>query len=404
MSDNDTESGRLTQDVTHRAVASPVVTPPGVHRWWAVPAAVSSIVVTTAVLAMSVLPATLRAENPDNVEAPFARVPAGADPVGDRLGFDAVPRFDADGEFLFVTIREPEINLLDWWIGEKQPEIQFLSRVDKFGEQTPEQERQINVQSMRTAKETAEFVALSYLGFPAEMVPGDVVIGSILCLRASADGTVCEEFAPSDAVLDPGDQLIEVDGTEVVTIEDLGPILEQRAPGDVITVRFERPGEGEREGEVELIGGDDGRTLIGFAPFDTATADLPFEIAIDSGAIGGPSAGLAFTLSLIDALTEGELTGGRRVAVTGTIRLDGSVGAIGGLIEKTSAVRQGSATIFLIPTEQGEEQIAAARAIAGDDVEIVPVATLQEAIDALADRGGNGRELGQPGLDFEPAG
>jgi PDZ domain-containing protein len=173
----------------------------------------------------------------------------------------------------------------------------------------------------------------------------------------------------------------------------------------VIEVEFERPGDGTRTGEIELIaaGGDDDRTIIGFQPFDTARADLPFDVDIDSGAIGGPSAGLAFTLTLIDELTPGELTGGRRVAVTGTISLDGTVGAIGGLAQKTSAVRQQGATVFLVPTAQGEADIARAREVAGDDVEIVPVATLDEALAALADLGGNGLELGTPGADYEPA-
>jgi PDZ domain-containing protein len=360
-----------------------------------------SLAISTIVLAASVMPATLRATNADDVEAGWARVPSGADPVGDRLSFDAVERFDTEGEFLFVTIREPEISLFDWFIGEREPEVAFLSREDKFGAQTPAQERQINVQSMLTAKATAEYVALSYLGFPAEIVPGEVIIGQILCLETNADGTVCEVFAPSDELLDPGDRILAVDGTTVETIDDLAPILADRDAGERVEIRFDRPGEGEQVGEIELIEAEDGRTLIGFSPFDTATAEIPFEIDIDSGAIGGPSAGLAFTLSLIDALTDGELTGGQLVAVTGTIRIDGSVGAIGGLREKVSAVRQGSAEVFLIPTEQGPDQIAEAIALAGDDLEIVPVATLQEAIDALADRGGNGRELGQPGLGFD---
>ncbi|MFN6122052.1 MAG: S16 family serine protease, partial [Actinomycetes bacterium] len=146
-----------------------------------------------------------------------------------------------------------------------------------------------------------------------------------------------------------------------------------------------------------------GRTIIGFSPYDTATAKLPFDVDIDSGAIGGPSAGLAFTLTLIDELTPGELTGGRRVAVTGTIRIDGTVGGIGGLAQKVSAVRQLGADVFLVPAEQGEQDIALARQVAGDDLDIVPVANLDEALAALAEYGGNGLELGRPGEGYEPA-
>ena len=94
--------------------------------------------------------------------------------------------------------------------------------------------------------------------------------------------------------------------------------------------------------EVPLIASPDDpeRTIIGFVPFDTATVELPFEIEIDTDRIGGPSAGLAFTLTLIDELSEGNLLGGLDVAVTGTIDIEGNVGAIGGLPQKVSAVKQ----------------------------------------------------------------
>ena len=91
---------------------------------------------------------------------------------------------------------------------------------------------------------------------------------------------------------------------------------------------------------------------------------------------------------MIDALTDGELTGGGRVAVTGTIQLDGSVGAIGGLRQKASAVSQAGIDLFLVPSAQRPEDIAAARA-AAPDLEIVTVASLDEAIDVLVAAGGD---------------
>ena len=151
----------------------------------------------------------------------------------------------------------------------------------------------------------------------------------------------------------------------------------------------ERRGEGEFGADVELTSSPDdpNRTIVGFLPFDTRRVELPFDISIDTGSIGGPSAGLAFTLTVIDGLSDGELTGGKRVAVTGTIDLDGSVGAIGGLTQKASAVEQAGVELLLVPTRQGDEQIAAARA-AAPDLEIVAVATLDEAIDVLVAFGG----------------
>ena len=399
---------RSVIDTQHDMVTSPpaeVRAPANLHRVWAVPLASLALLALAAVLVIAVLPANLRASNTAGDEADYALVPADAQTVAPRISFDAVERFPADGSFLFVTVREPKITLLDWFVGAEQPEVRFLSYDDKFGGQTTEQQREISVQMMRSAKETAEYVALEHLGFPVAIVPGDVIVGDLLCLTASEDGRTCIDFAPSDDLLDPGDTLLEVDGTALTTIDDLGPILARHEPGDSVVVRFERPGGGEQTGDVELIDASDGtgRTIIGFVPFDTSTTDLPFDVTIDSGEIGGPSAGLAFTLTLIDELTPGELSGGSRVAVTGTIQLNGDVGPIGGLVSKASAVRQTGARAFLVPTSQGDDDIAAARAVAGDALEIIPVANLDEALAALDRLGGNGQQLGQPGADFEPA-
>jgi len=119
-------------------------------------------------------------------------------------------------------------------------------------------------------------------------------------------------------------------------------VLEGKIPGDVITLLVERRGEGKFEAEAELTSATDDpdRTIVGFLPFDTRRVELPFDITIDTGSIGGPSAGLAFTLTLIDGLSEGELT------------------------------------------------VAAARA-AAPELEIIAVSTLDEAIDALVASGGD---------------
>ena len=92
---------------------------------------------------------------------------------------------------------------------------------------------------------------------------------------------------------------------------------------------------------------------------------------------------------MIDQLSEGDLLGGKRVAVTGTIDINSKVGAIGGLTSKASAVLQSGAKYFLVPTSQGEEDIANARKVVGDQVEIIPVATLDEALAALERIGGD---------------
>jgi PDZ domain-containing protein len=115
-----------------------------------------------------------------------------------------------------------------------------------------------------------------------------------------------------------------------------------------------------------------------------------YDVKIDSAGIGGPSAGLAFTLGTIDALTKGELTGGRDVAVTGTIEISGQVGPVGGVVQKTAAVRRQGAEVFLVPPEEYKE----AKAHAGKHLKVVKVATIGEAIAALGQLGGDTSALG----------
>jgi PDZ domain-containing protein len=131
------------------------------------------------------------------------------------------------------------------------------------------------------------------------------------------------------------------------------------------------------------------RPIIGFVPADTRTVSLPFEVKISTTDIGGPSAGLAFTLALLDELTSGDLMGTSHVVATGTISDDGSIGAIGALEQKAVAVKASGADLFLVPAGQSAEEMKRARKAAGSGVKIVQVATLDEALAVLRANGGN---------------
>lgn len=368
-------------------------------RWLTIPLVTLAFLFLFTLPALSILPSSLVAEELnerlDEVQpAPFARVPGAAQPVDDRIVFgdlgDLAEQYPPQGDIYFVTIIEPRQSVLSWLIGRGDPEVVFLTEEDKYGFRSPEQNRQVALQQMRTAEQVAQFVALQRVGFDVELVPGEVIIQDMVCLSANEAGTECVEWSPSDEVLDPGDKILEVDGQPIDGVEDLGRILAGREPGDVVAMNIERPSTGPLTVDVELTAAPDepDRTIVGFYPYDTRRVELPFELDIDTGTIGGPSAGLAFTLTLIDELTPGELTGGRSIAVTGTIDLEGGVGAIGGLQQKAAAVAQQGVDVFLVPASQGEENIAQARAAAGDDVEIIPVATLDEALAALERLGG----------------
>jgi PDZ domain-containing protein len=380
------------------------------HRWWTVPFVALAASLLAAIAISAVLPSQLVASK-ENLRVgeqqgtPFARTPASAQPVDDRIVFgdlgDVAEQYPPDGDIFFVTVTEPPQSVLSWFAGRDEPAIQFLTDEEKNGVQTPPQRRRFALEQMRTSEQTAQYIALQRVGFDVELIAGDVLIEEMVCLAANDENTECVEWSPSDDVLDPGDRILQVEGETIDGVEDLVRVLEGREPGDRVSMRIDRPDAGELDLEVELTASptEPDRTIVGFIPFDTRRVELPFVLDIDTGSIGGPSAGLAFTLTLIDELTEGELTGGGSIAVTGTIELDGSVGPIGGLRQKASAVAQAGVDVFIVPglsDNASEEQAAAFRAeleaaqrAGGDGLRIIPVVNLGEALAALEELGGD---------------
>ena len=408
----DTQQGTLLNAPPPAAARPPgdVVPPSRRNRWWAVPLLVVAMLVLVTIAVAALLPARLvaskdvtEADGTTHEEAtPYALVPAAAQPVAGRVSYDDVASSaladvdidtHPDGRVFFVTVSEPAQSLLGRLVGLPEPEVDWLTYEDKYGSSTPSQQRTLNLQLMRTSSQVAQYVALSRAGFTdAQVVPGPVQIEQLLCAEV-ADGR-CRQFVPGVENLQDGDTFVEVDGTPIHTAADMTAALADRRPGDTVSVtvdRIEANGTEPVTTDVQLIADPvhPGAAIIGYYPFDTRSVHLPFEIDIDTGEIGGPSAGLAFTLTLIDELTPGDLLGGTDVAVTGTIDLNGDVGAIGGLVQKASAVRQAGLHHFLVPASQSAQNLADARAVAGDGVEIIPVATVDEALAALARLGGD---------------
>lgn len=372
-------------------------------RWWAwIPVGISLLLLVV-ISVSSLLPSSLVAEKENRrteqlEPTPYALTPASAEPVNDRIVFgilpDDVQKYRPDGEFIFVTVTAPTQSMLSWFAGRDDAAIQFLTEEDKFGVRTATQRRELNLQMMRTAEQEAQFVALTKLGFDVEITAGDVIVQDLVCITVADDGT-CEETLPAGEQIEPADRIIEADGVILESVDDLSAVLADKEPGDTVVLLIDRPGDGELTETVELSASPDDptRTIIGFTPFDTRAIILPFKVDIETNNIGGPSAGLAFTLALIDELSPGELTGARSIAVTGTISLDGSVGAIGGLAQKVSAVHQNGVDVFLVPASQAEfddpERLQRLEDAGKGEVEIIPVATLDEALEVLVELGGD---------------
>ncbi|MGH9114792.1 MAG: PDZ domain-containing protein, partial [Acidimicrobiales bacterium] len=191
------------------------------------------------------------------------------------------------------------------------------------------------------------------------------------------------------------DVVIAVNGAPVRTAEDLVQAIHEARPGQSVTIGLRRTVNGKAVTEdlvAKLTGtpaisgqgpAKPSQAFLGVVAESDTTYVFPFDVSIHVGNIGGPSAGLALTLGLLDVLSNGRLTGGHRIAATGTISLDGSVGVIGGVAQKAVAVRRAGAQMFLVPPQNLE----AARSEAGS-MKVLAVSSLHQALDDLAAIGG----------------
>jgi PDZ domain-containing protein len=230
------------------------------------------------------------------------------------------------------------------------------------------QAEEAQLQEMAFSQRVAAAVALRRLGYHVVVKPTGVVVSQLI---AGTD-------APCN--LQPMDQIVSVDGTPTPTIAALRTALAPLQPGAVAVLRVRR-GRRTLTARIRTIPtpGDPNRALVGFTPEQAATIKLPIHVAIDTSGIGGPSAGLAFALEVMQKLGHNVLRG-HRVAATGEIELNGAVGPIGGVKQKTYGVRQAGADVFLVPAGDNAQ---VARRYAGP-LRIIPVRTLGQALRALA--------------------
>ena len=308
--------------------------------------------------------------------------PGSARPTDDRVAVTDLTIFEPEGEILFTTVAiDDQVTISDWVRSVRDDAVVLRTREQVFGTRTAAEQRERNLQLMAASKDSAIVAALEYLGVEAIVESGVGFNGVV------ADG-------PVDGLIEVGELIIGLDDQLVTGLDSLIERLEQVEPGDPATLTLEDLETGQIRTQEFVYGTHpDPERSGGFIGIEDITiravdAELPFDIQIDSGSIGGPSAGLAFTLTLIDLLTEGELTGGNRVAVTGTITGGGTVGNVGGVAQKAAAAEEQGAVMFIVPVES----VADAESTT-DSLDIVGVSTLGEALEALASLGGDIDEL-----------
>ena len=230
-----------------------------------------------------------------------------------------------------------------------------------------EERIQANLREMTRSQQIAAAVALRSLGYRVRTRSTGVLVDSVL-----AD-------APAEGRLAPGDVIVSLDGRRVPTPAALRRRLGNRKPGDAVTLGVRRGTEVKR---IRVRTGRDpddlGRAVLGVLVTHGVDIDLPISVEIDAGPIGGPSAGLAFALDVLEELGR-DVDRGRKVAVTGALDIDGSVEPVGGVAQKVIGARRTGVDVFLVPAGDNAEE---ARRNA-DGLRIVPVRSFQHALRAL---------------------
>ena len=298
-------------------------------------------------------------------------------PVYDTADFVTVEGGEpsSEGELFFLTVSLKEANVFEWAAGQidKAVDISPRENIRPVGV-SPEQLRRESLAAMEESKNDATFVALTQLGYEVTFLgTGALVIETVP--DSAADG---ELFA--------GDIIVEMDGQTVAFRSDIISQLSDAEIGQLVEMLVQRPvvegaTDNYEETRVELVLGphvdDPTRPMIGvLLDNNEPIIEFPVTVVIDSQNIGGPSAGMMFTLQIMDQLTEEEITKGYRIAGTGTIAKDGSVGAIGGVKQKVYGAIDAGARAVLVPAGNYDAALEAA----GDDIEVVRVETIEDAL------------------------
>lgn len=228
---------------------------------------------------------------------------------------------------------------------------------------TGDEVRQRQARLFSTSESDAIGAALGYLNIPATT---EVVATAVL------------DDAPAGSVFEPRDAILSIDGVPIGSPSDVVDAVQAQPIGTSFTFEVERQGE-KVEFDVESAENPDnpGKPYLGVTVGVYITPDFDIDFTLQD--VGGPSAGLMFATGIIDKLTPEDLTGGGYVAGTGTIKPDGTVGPIGGIRQKLTGARDAGAELFVMP----ERHCAEAQGHIPDGLQVVPVATLDEAITAI---------------------
>jgi Lon-like protease len=297
-------------------------------------------------------------------------------PVSALIQVPAADRHPVRGHLLLVTVYQTPLTTAGYLRAKLSSDNQVFPAAAILGNLPASQLLRLDQAEMEQSQGAAEVAALRRLGYTVPEQGTGVLVAGVL------------PHTPASAKLQLGDTVVALDGHLTPTDSTLVTRLAKLRPGRAVVLTVQNGRNKTRTVSVTLTKRP-GDPSVGFLGIETLTRndhfELPVKVSINAGDIGGPSAGLSFTLGIIDMLTQGNLVGEHTFAATGTIDSQGNVGDVGGVAEKTVSVARAGATLFLVPPPE----LATAKAHAGPHLQVVAVSNLQQALEAIAAHGGS---------------
>jgi Lon-like protease len=302
---------------------------------------------------------------------------------------EGAPTYGQAGDLLYLTVRVSgsDPNLWRFVSASLDSDAEVVKREAVVGCLSDADNVRYNAQLMGQSQDDATKVALERLGYTVTASDPEIVVTE-----------VCRGVPAHDALL-VGDRVVAVDGDPITDAAQIGAALTGRASGTHVPVtvsrddetttvevpigRFATRASAPSPGDSCARANRRGVPCFGIAVQTIVDYAFPIDVTFDLARVGGPSAGLAFALALVDDLTPGNLTGGARVAVTGAIDASGTVQPVGGVEQKAITARNEGVELMIVP----RSELVAARRGAGD-LRVVGVDTFDDALDALAEAGG----------------
>ena len=330
-------------------------------RWSATPGA--RLLLLSALLAAFIVGAVV-------VPLPILTVHPGPTPDVSKLVSIDGTTYPSKGSFHMTTVTVRPATLVRGVAAFFDPIVSVIPREAVY---TPgKSEKEIVEENATEMDESGLFASIAAYREVGELGPPEGVL-----VIATAGGT------PAAKVLEAGDVIVSLDGQPVAGNDQLLAVVARHKIGDQLPVAFKR-GTEQRQGTVRLIPTtDDSKPKTSPAIGITVMTKFatPQQVHLNAGNIGGPSAGLIFSLSIVDRLTPGDLTHGYTIAGTGTIDSEGNVGPIDGVAQKVEAAERIHARYFLAP--KGNDDAAQARKAIDTDMKVIEVNTLHDAVVAL---------------------